>query len=166
MVAGHWPIFEHLYQRSLPTEELLDSQMKVFYCRNKADLQAGKFTARSLFFFRFSEGSTLAHVLARCKDARNKGSSHSPSCTSLVPLPSHTFSHTCGHLHVSHVLLSGLRKRNTAHSLAGKCKTEQGIYFTFQACIVRSSHNTFCLEDTQKYKFNNIKANVQRDIFY
>ena len=39
MVAGYCPIFEHLYQRSLPTEELLDSQMKVFSCWNKADLQ-------------------------------------------------------------------------------------------------------------------------------
>ena len=46
MVAGYCPIFEHLYQRSLPTEELLDSQMKVFSCWNKADLQAGKYTAR------------------------------------------------------------------------------------------------------------------------
>ena len=77
MVAGYCPIFEHLYQRSLPTEELLDSQMKVFSCWNKADLQAGKYTARSLFFFRFSEGSTLVHELqaAKLRDARNKGGS-------------------------------------------------------------------------------------------
>ena len=47
MVAGYCPIFEHLYQRSLPTEELLDSQMKVFSCWNKADLQAGKYTFSS-----------------------------------------------------------------------------------------------------------------------
>ena len=146
MVAGHWPIFEHLYQRSLPTEELLDSQMKVFSCRNKADLQAGKYNAGSLFFFRFSEGSTLVYELqaAKLRDARNKGGSHSLSCTSLVPLLSHTFSHTCGHLHVSRVSLKGLRKRKTAHSLAGKCKTEQGIYFTLQACIDSQAHNTPC----------------------
>ena len=28
-----------------------------------------------------------------------------------VPFPSHAFSHTCGHSHVSLVLLNGLRKK-------------------------------------------------------
>ena len=167
MVARHCPIFEHLYQRSLQTAELLDSQMKNFSCQNKADLQAGKYTASSLFFFRFSEGSTHVHELqaAKLRDARNKGSSHSLSCNSLVPLLSHTFNHTCGHLHVSRVLLDRLRKRKTAHSLAGKCKTEQRDLLHLPS-LHSQAQNTSCLEDTQKYKFNNIKPNVQRDIFH
>ena len=104
------------------------------------------------------------HVLqaAKLQDARNKGGIHFLSCTSFVPLPSRTFSHTCGHCHVS---LNGLRKRKTARSLAGKCKTEQRDLLHLQS-LHSQEHNTSCLEDTQKYKFNNIKANVQRDIFY
>ena len=100
-----------------------------------------------------------------CKTRETKAAA-TPSPAPLWCLSCLTPSVThCGHWHVSRVSLNGLRKRETARSLAGKCKTEQRDLLHLPS-LHSQEHNTSCLEDTQKYKFNNIKANVQRDIFY
>ena len=80
--------------------------MTVFSCWNKADLEAGEYTMRSLFFFRFSEESTILCMCFKrqsCKMRETRAASTSspaplsclshlaPSVTLVVTGMSHVF---------------------------------------------------------------------------